>query len=269
MNLTVAMVQSELHWQDPVANRQQFDERFEALLGRGADLVILPEMFTTGFSMDSATLAEPADGPTVQWLRDWSRRLNAAVTGSVMTRDGERRVNRLWFATPDGCVHHYDKRHLFRMAGEHQHYAAGDATLVVEFRGWRIAPLVCYDLRFPVWSRRRPGFDYDLLLYVANWPARRSHAWRQLLVARAIENQSHVIGVNRIGTDGNGVAHDGDSAAYDHLGMPLAAPTAAPTAATAVATAVLDLAAQREFRDRFPAHLDADRFEFAPEVGAP
>lgn len=256
MSLAVTLLQADLAWQDPEANRRWFDERLGALARGSADLVVLPEMFTTGFSMDSATLAEPAGGPTAQWLLDWSRRLDAAVTGSVMTRSDDRCVNRLWLATPDGALHHYDKRHLFRMAGEHQHYAAGTEPLVVEFRGWRIAPLVCYDLRFPVWSRRRPEFDYDLLVYVANWPARRAYAWQQLLIARAIENQAHVIGVNRVGADGNGIPHDGDSVALDFLGMPIA------TLGNAVgsASAILDLVALQEFRERFPAHLDADPF---------
>jgi predicted amidohydrolase len=256
VTLRVSLLQAELHWQDPAANRARFDERLREVAPGSADVVILPEMFTTGFSMDSATLAEPVAGPTAQWLQAWSRRLDAAVTGSVMTREGDRCVNRLWFATPEGALHRYDKRHLFRMAGEHEHFAAGRETLVVQFRGWRIAPLVCYDLRFPVWSRRRDGFDYDLLVYVANWPARRAYAWRQLLIARAIENQSYVVGVNRIGTDGNGIAHDGDSAAHDFLGQPIA--TLGGAAATT--TVSLELDALREFRERFPAHLDADRF---------
>jgi omega-amidase len=256
VTLRVSLLQAELDWQDPASNRARFDERLGEIAAGSADLVILPEMFTTGFSMDSATLAEPAAGPTAQWLQAWSRRLGAAVTGSVMTRDGDRFVNRLWFATPEGALHRYDKRHLFRMAGEHEHFAAGRESLVVQFRGWRIAPLVCYDLRFPVWSRRRDGFDYDLLVYVANWPARRAYAWRQLLIARAIENQSYVVGVNRIGPDGNGIAYDGDSAAHDFLGQPIA--TLGAEAATA--TVSLELDALREFRERFPAHLDADRF---------
>ena len=256
MSLRVSLVQADLDWQDPVSNRARFDARLGAMAPGSADLVVLPEMFTTGFSMDSAALAEPAGGATAQWLQSWSRRLGAAVTGSVMTRDGDRFVNRLWFATPEGELHRYDKRHLFRMAGEHEHFAAGGESLVVPFRGWRIAPLVCYDLRFPVWSRRRAGFDYDLLVYVANWPARRAYAWRQLLIARAIENQCYVVGVNRVGSDGNGIAHDGDSAAHDFLGMPVATLGGAPAATMAT----LDLAALREFRERFPAHLDADRF---------
>jgi predicted amidohydrolase len=265
MTLRATLVQADLHWQDPHANRAAFDARLGSLEAGATDLVVLPEMFTTGFSMHSASLAELAAGPTATWLQAWARRLDAAVMGSVMTRDGERCVNRLWFATPDGRLHQYDKRHLFRMAGEHEHFAAGSASLVVEFRGWRIAPLVCYDLRFPVWSRRRPGFDYDLLVYVANWPARRAHAWRQLLVARAIENQGYVIGVNRVGTDGTGIGHDGDSVAHDFLGMPIVT----LGATVGQATVGLDLAALREFRGRFPAHLDADRFELHGVDAAP
>lgn len=255
--LRLVLQQADLHWQDPAANRAAFDARLGALARGATDLVILPEMFSTGFSMQPGALAESPDGPTAAWLCDWSRRLDAAVVGSVMTRDGTRCVNRLWFATPDGRLQHYDKRHLFRMAGEHEHYAAGNRGLVVEFRGWRIAPLVCYDLRFPVWSRRRAGYDYDLLLYVANWPGRRAYAWRQLLIARAIENQCYVAGVNRVGADGNGIAHDGDSAVHDFLGMPLATLGGAAGAAAAS----LDPAALAEFRERFPAHLDADAFE--------
>jgi predicted amidohydrolase len=196
-------------------------------------------------------------GPTTQWLLGQARRLDAAVCGSVMTVDAGRCVNRLLFATPDGRVARYDKRHLFRMGQEHEHYSAGDATVVVEFRGWRIAPLVCYDLRFPVWSRRRPGYEYDLLVYVANWPARRGYAWRQLLIARAIENQCCLAGVNRIGEDGNGIPHDGGSTLLDALGAPLLAPGPAET----VATATLDREALLQLREKFPAHHDADEFQ--------
>lgn len=256
MTLRATLVQAELHWQDPVANLRQFDARFDSMERGSTDLVVLPEMFTTGFSMAPTALAETVPGPTAEWLLDRAQRLDAAVTGSVMSRIPGGFVNRLWFATPAGVLHHYDKRHLFRMAGEHEHYIAGNHPLVVEFRGWRIAPLVCYDLRFPVWSRRRPGFDYDLLLYVANWPAGRAYAWRQLLIARAIENQSHVIGVNRVGADGNGVSHDGDSVVHDYLGTPQL--TLGKIAGAAQAT--LDGDGQQEFRERFPAALDADRF---------
>jgi omega-amidase len=185
-----------------------------------------------------------------------ARRLDAAVTGSLITREGGRHYNRLYWATPDGARVHYDKRHLFRMGGEDRHYAPGAEGLVVAWRGFRVAPLVCYDLRFPVWSRRRRGYDYDVLLYVASWPAPRRHAWRSLLVARAIENQSYVVGVNRLGPDGTGTPHAGDSVVHDFLGQPLVE----LGAEAAVATAALDAGALGAFRDRFPAQLDADRF---------
>jgi predicted amidohydrolase len=256
MNLRVTLVQTALDWENPVANRARFDRLLQPL-GGSTDLVVLPEMFTTGFSMEPERLAEQAGGPTTQWLAGQARRLDAAVCGSVMTLDGGRCVNRLLFATPDGRVARYDKRHLFRMGQEHEHYSAGNSTLVVEFRGWRIAPLVCYDLRFPVWSRRRPGYEYDLLVYVANWPARRSYAWRQLLIARAIENQCCVAGVNRVGEDGEGVVHDGGSAVHDALGAALLE----PGSSEAVVTAALDREALLQFREKFPAQLDADAFQ--------
>ena len=257
MPLKVTLVQAALRWQNPAGNRAAFDATLGTIAAGTTDLVILPEMFTTGFAIDGGVPAEPSAGPTLEWLRGWARRLDAAVTGSVATLEGGRRYNRLWFVAPDGSARYYDKRHLFRMAGEHEHFAPGHAGLVVTFRGWRIAPLVCYDLRFPVWSRRRPDYDYDLLLYVANWPARRAFAWRQLLIARAIENQSYVAGVNRIGADGKGIDHEGESALHDFLGAPLAA----LGHDAAVTTAVLDETALAAFRERFPAHLDADRFE--------
>jgi omega-amidase len=255
VTLRVTLVQRPLAWEDPAANLAAFDAALDPLAG-ATDLVVLPEMFTTGFSMDTAGHCEDESGPGVQWLQHSARRLDAAVVGSVMTRAGGRSVNRAWFALPDGRLFHYDKRHLFRMGREHEHFDPGSSRLVVEFRGWRIAPLVCYDLRFPVWSRRSPDFDYDLLLYVANWPARRSFAWQSLLVARAIENQAYVAGVNRTGTDGLGVAYAGHSAVHDFLGATLAG---AAEVATSV-TAGLDLAALRGFRAGFPAQLDADRF---------
>jgi omega-amidase len=256
VSLRVSLVQTALHWEDRTANLADLGRLLAPLAGQ-TDLVVLPEMFTTGFSMEPERLAEPAHGPAEHWLLEQARRLDAAVCGSVMTRDAGRHYNRLLFATPSGAVQAYDKRHLFRMGGEHEHYAPGGAALVVEFRGWRIAPQVCYDLRFPVWSRRRPGYDYDLLLYVANWPARRGFAWRQLLVARAIENQACVAGVNRVGDDGKGIPHDGGSALHDALGGTLAS----PGTAAGVVTATLDLVALREFREKFPAHLDADAWQ--------
>jgi predicted amidohydrolase len=253
--LRVALAQCPLRWEDASGNRTDFAALLAPLVGK-VDLVVLPEMFTTGFTMQPAALAEPPEGDTAQWLRGQARALDAAITGSVVCVEGGRHYNRLLWCTPDGATRHYDKRHLFRMAGEHERYTPGSDGLVVSWRGARIAPLVCYDLRFPVFSRRRPGYDYDVLVYVANWPAPRREAWRALLVARAIENQCYVIGVNRIGTDGKGLEYSGDSLVADPRGRLLADPGAEP----GLAFATLDLAALRDFRDRFPAHLDADRF---------
>lgn len=255
MNLRIAALQAPLAWQDPDGNRASFAASMRPLHGN-VDVIVLPEMFTTGFTMEPETLAEPEEGATVEWLRQEAHRADAAITGSVVVQVGTQFFNRLLWVTPDGAVAHYDKRHLFRMAEEHRHYAAGCKTLLVEWRGARIAPLVCYDLRFPVWSRRRTSFSYDVLLYVANWPAVRRYPWQQLLRARAIENQAFVIGCNRVGADGNGVEHAGDSVVLDYFGKPLAELADVP----GIVRATVDLGALREFRERFPAHLDADRF---------
>ena len=255
MALRVSLLQQPLLWQDPAGNRAQLEQLLEPLAGR-SDLVVLPETFTTGFTMAVEQVAEAAVGPTSAWLLKWAARLDAAITGSVITLDDGRYYNRLLWAAPSGELAHHDKRHLFRMGREHQHFSAGRAAWSVPWRGFRICPLVCYDLRFPVFSRRRPELDYELLLYVANWPAPRVDAWQQLLRARAIENQAYVIGVNRVGADGHGVAYPGRSAVIDFLGRPLAEGGAEP----AVLEAQLDAAALHAFRERFPAHLDADRF---------
>jgi len=252
-DLRLALVQSELAWHDPTANRAHF----EHLLTEAGetDLVILPEMFTTGFSMDSAALAEPAEGPTAVWLLEQARRLGAVVTGSLIVRDedGQHR-NRLLWSTPEGELLHYDKRHLFRMAGEHEHYAPGEERLLVALKGWRIRPLICYDLRFPVWSRAQD--DTDLLLYVANWPAPRRGHWNRLLPARAIENLCYVAAVNRIGRDGNGHPYAGDSQVLDFQGEPLVE----AGAAAGVFRAMLSAAELAAYRQRFPAQRDADAF---------
>jgi omega-amidase len=258
--LRVTLVQQPLVWAEPAANRARFAELLAPLAG-STDLVVLPETFTTGFSMEVERLGEPAGGPTSVWLADLAGELDAAITGSVITLDSGRYYNRLLWAEPGGAPpRRYDKRHLFRMAREHEHFSPGTSAWSVPWRGFNVCPLVCYDLRFPVFSRRRAGLDYELLLYVANWPAARAHAWRTLLKARAIENQAYVVGVNRVGPDGHGIAHSGDSAAIDHLGLPLAELGAEP----AVATVELDAARLEAFREKFPAHLDADRFTLEP-----
>ncbi len=254
-DLNVTLVQQPLAWQDAAANRARFTELLAPLAGR-TDLIVLPEMFTTGFSMQATGFAEDMGGPTVDWLRATAARLRAVVTGSVMVADDGYR-NRLLWARPDGTLAAYDKRHLFRMAREHEHYAPGAERVIVSLHGWRVLPQVCYDLRFPVWSRNRN--DYDLALYVANWPAARRYAWSTLLRARAIENLSYVIGVNRVGTDGAGLDYAGDSVALDPLGQPLADLGSAP----AVTHVTLSAAALADHRRRFPAHLDADDFRLS------
>jgi predicted amidohydrolase len=255
MTFRLSLVQAPLAWQDADANRARFAGLLAPLAGT-TDLVLLPEMFTTGFTMKPESFAEAADGATRAWLVEQARLLDAAVGGSVAVNDDGRFYNRFMVATPNGPTYWYDKRHLFRMAGEHRHYSGGNHALIIEWRGIRLCPLVCYDLRFPVWSRRRPELEYDLLIYSANWPAARRYAWSTLLRARAIENQAFVAGINRIGDDGNGVAHLGDSVVLDFTGQPLVE----LNDSAQVVTLPLDLDGLRTWRDKFPAHLDADAF---------
>lgn len=253
-DLKLALVQTAPVWQDPAANHAHFGKLLEQ--AAGADLMVLPEMFSTGFSMDAATLAEEEDGPTRAWLLAQAARLDAVLVGSVITHaaDGSYR-NRLYWARPDGSCAHYDKRHLFRMAGEHEHYAPGETRVLLELKGWHVRPLVCYDLRFPVWSC--DPHDTDLLLYIASWPAARRTAWNRLLPARAIENLCYVAAVNRIGADGNGYPHAGDSQVLDFQGEPLLA--AGET--EGVFRVTLSAQALAKYRTRFPAYRDADAFE--------
>ena len=261
-DLRVSLVQGDTIWHDPAANRDRYGELIAPLAGQ-TDLVVLPETFTSGFSNEALASAEDMDGPTVRWIREQAARLGAVVTGSVQLRVGEGVFNRLLWATPEGGLSFYDKRHLFRMAREHERYAAGRDRLTVQLKGWRVCPLVCYDLRFPVFVRNRfgveaPGrFDYDLLVFVANWPAPRRYAWQTLLRARAIENLACVAAVNRAGTDGNGIAYAGDSVALDFLGQP----QLEFAEGVHVGTTTFSAAALTAHRERFPAHLDADRFE--------
>lgn len=253
-DLRTTIVQTSLHWEDAPANRAHFARLLAPLQGT-TDLVVLPEMFSTGFTMRSRELAEPMDGPTVTWMREQARAIDAAIYGSVIVRDGGGTYNRGLFVRPDGTVQHYDKRHLFRMAGEHHHFTSGSDRVVVTFRDWRILLQVCYDLRFPVFSRNRN--DFDLALYVANWPEPRRHAWSTLLKARAIENLACVVGVNRVGRDGNDLPYSGDSVVLGPRGEELAA---APPGEEVVVHATLNGAELTAFREKFPAHLDADAF---------
>ena len=216
--LKVTLIQSHLHWENPVANRAHFSELFNAIEVT-TDLIVLPEMFTTGFTMNAQTVAEKTNGPTVLWMQEEAKKHQAAITGSLIIEDQGAYYNRLFFVQPDGSFETYDKKHTFTLAGEHKTFKAGNAFIQIEYKGWKIRPLICYDLRFPVWARNTDA--YDVLLYVANWPDRRVAAWDALLKARAIENMAYCIGVNRTGLDGNGHQYTGHSAAYDVLGAPI------------------------------------------------
>lgn len=251
--LNVTIIQADLVWHDAAGNRKLFATAIESLQAP-TDLIVLPEMFTTGFSMDAPALAETMDGDSVAWMRQMAAKTNASICGSIIIADGQLYYNRFICASPTGDLHCYDKRHLFRLADEQDHYAPGNELVTFNLKGWRICPLICYDLRFPVWSRNRDS--YDLLLYVANWPDRRHHAWATLLRARAIENLSYVAGVNRTGTDGNDIPYRGGSSIIDYLGEDLA--NLGDREGTAAAN--LDLETLTAFRERFAFHADADKF---------
>lgn len=212
--LKVALIQSSLVWENPIQNRLNFEKKIEAI--DDADLIVLPEMFTTGFTMNAKPNAESMTGETLNWMQKMASENNVAIVGSVIINDEEDYFNRLLFVEPNGDLHTYDKRHTFTLAGEHEVYKAGTEKLILNYKGWKICPLICYDLRFPVWARNVE--DYDLLIYVANWPKVRVNAWSALLKARAIENMCYCIGVNRVGLDANNYEYSGHSAAYDVLG---------------------------------------------------
>ncbi|MDX1734297.1 MAG: amidohydrolase [Halioglobus sp.] len=252
-DLTVSPVQCELAWEKPGDNRAQIADIIAAIDGP-TDVVVLPEMFTTGFSMNALANAEEPGGATEQWMQALATERDCAITGSIAVQQDGSVYNRMLFATPEG-VSHYDKRHLFRMAGEHKRYAAGEERVIVDWRGWRIHLQVCYDLRFPVFSRNRE--DYDLVLYVANWPAVRRDHWRALLPARAIENLACVVGVNRIGSDANGLDYSGDSLVIAADGTVLWD----GKDDSAAARVTLDGAALAAYRTSFPCELDADDFQ--------
>lgn len=213
--MKIALIQSSLVWENPEANRNHFEEKINAIT-EDFNLIVLPEMFTTGFTMDPAKVAETMSGKTVLWMQSLAKAKNAAITGSVVIEENANFYNRMLFVFPSGEIQHYDKRHLFTLAGEDKVYSRGAQKLIVEYLGWKICPFVCYDLRFPVFSRNVE--NYDLLIYVASWPKTRIKAWDTLLSARAIESMSYVVGVNRTGEDQNGYAYVGHSQAVDILG---------------------------------------------------
>ena len=262
--LKVSLVQGATRWHDAPANRDYYGALVRQ--AKGSDLIVLPETFLSGFSNDTRASAEAMDGESVAWLRALAIEVGAVICGSLAIRENDTVYNRLLWVEPDGNHRQYDKRHLFRMAGEHTRYGGGNQRLIVELKGWRILPQVCYDLRFPVWLRNRRlasatgGMDYDLSIFVANWPAPRRQPWRTLLRARAIENLSYVIGLNRVGVDGNELFYAGDSAVIDPFGEPLIECGAQPQ----LVTAMLDPDVLLSHRERFPAWMDADAFALHP-----
>lgn len=217
-NLKITVFQGYLFWENTDKNLQNISLRLSGGIREKTDLIILPEMFSTGFTMDAERLAEPMDGKTMKWMHEIARQYDCVVTGSIIIKENDKYYNRLVWMRTDGTYDHYDKRHLFALGKEHGTYTAGTEKLFVELNGWRICPMICYDLRFPVWLRNHADNPYDLLILVANWPERRALHWRTLLPARAVENQAYVIGVNRVGHDGNEVYHSGDSTCIDPNG---------------------------------------------------
>lgn len=254
-DLRIILAQSDLVWEDALANREHFEEKLSGSIGR-PHLIVLPEMFNTAFSMKSDRLSEKMDGPTVKWMAHMAKQTNAVIYGSLIVEEDGEYFNRGVWMRPNGTFEHYDKRHLFRMADETDHFSAGKKRVVVELKGWRILLQICYDLRFPVFSRNNG--DFDAVVYVANWPEVRRSPWSKLLQARAIENQAWVIGVNRVGQDANGIQYSGDSVLVDPYGEIKAAPR---SSREQFCNAVLLGDVLPEFRKRFPVALDADAFE--------
>ena len=257
--LNISIIQPDIVWEDKAANLQQYEGMIAGIKEK-REIVVLPEMFSTGFSMSPETLAEPMDGLTVQWMKDIARKYKCILTGSLIIEEQGNYYNRLLWVQPDGQVGKYDKRHLFGYADEDQHYTPGNKRLITSVKGFRICPMVCYDLRFPVWARNL-NKEYDVLIYVANWPEKRSIAWRTLLRARAIENMSYVVGVNRVGVDGKGHQYIGESSVFGPLGEEIYQQKDRP----AVHTVTLQKEVIEGTRVHLPFLEDADRFIIVDE----
>ena len=252
--MRVALIQSVIIWEDPQANRTYFETEINTI-SEAIDLIVLPEMFSTGFTMNPSAIAETMQGETVSWMQSLAKAKNVAITGSVVIEESANYYNRMLFVFPSGEIQHYDKRHLFTLAGEDKVYTKGTQKLIIDYLGWKICPFVCYDLRFPVFSRNTD--DYDLLIYVASWPKTRINAWDTLIKARAIENMSYAIGVNRVGEDNNGYQYTGHSQLVDYLGEYLIE----PTEAKGILIAILDKSKMLEVRKKLPFLSDKDVFE--------
>lgn len=260
-DLIISLIQSDLHWEEIEANLGMFEEKIWEI-EQDTDLIVLPEMFTTGFSMNAEELAEPPGAKTFKWMRQMASQKKAAITGSYIVKDGDDYFNRLYFVMPDGSTKHYDKRHTFNLAGEGEKYSKGNEKIIINYKGWKICPLICYDLRFPVWARsvktKEELYEYDFLLYVANWPDTRIIAWDALLKARAIENHAYCVGVNRIGTDAFPKDYPGHSAVYSFNGDELSF-----SKEEDILTITLSASDLQQYRERFPFQEDGDEFEIS------
>lgn len=251
--LTITLLQSSLHWLDKDANLSMFEKKL-AEIATKPDLILLPETFATGFAIN-LDCAEPENGKVLNWLKAQAHRHKAVIAGSVLVAQSDKKANRFYWVKPSGEVDYYDKRHLFRLGSEGDYVVPGQARKVFEINGFKLLPQVCYDLRFPVFQRNNN--DYDVMINVANWPAVRRHIWDTLLAARAMENLCYVVGVNRVGNDGNGVAHSGGTAIYDFKGDKLAK---AADNTEQLVTFTLEKTPLEAFKKGFPAYLDADKF---------
>jgi len=254
-SLKLSFLQTNIVWENKQENLNRLKDKLEQIQGN-TDLVILPEMFSTGFSMNSELLAEPVTGNTITTLKELASQYQTAIAGSFIATENGKYYNRGFFITPEKDSYYYDKRHLFRMGDEINHFSGGNEKLIVNYRGWNICLLICYDLRFPVWSRNINN-EYDLLIYTANWPSSRRQVWDMLLPARALENMSYVCGVNRVGTDGNNLPYSGGSVVYSPKGELLGK---APDNEETVETIEINMESLRSFREKFPAWKDADLF---------
>ena len=262
-SLSITTIQTNLHWEDKKANMFMLEKKIRGIKEK-TNIVVLPEMFTTGFSMNPKALSENMDGETVSWMRKISQEKGIIITGSIIVEEGGNFYNRLIWMLPNGQLGHYDKRHCFSLAGEDEHYTRGTKRLIASVGGWKINLCICYDLRFPVWTRqviestedREVAPEFDVLIYVANWPERRSHAWKTLLQARAIENQCFVVGVNRVGKDGNDLSHCGDSMVLDPFGEKLYHKSHEEE----VHTTTIEKRTLDEARIKFPFWKDGDDF---------
>lgn len=253
--LNISCIQANLAWENIDQNLKHVEDQFKQL-PKDSEMVILPEMFTTGFSMNSKQLAEEMEGKSFQWMKNKAKKINKIILGSIIVKENNNYYNRCITMFPDGNYYTYDKGHLFRMEREHIDFTKGDKKIIFKHNDWRICPLICYDLRFPVWSRNRN--DYDLLIYIASWPESRREVWNTLLKARAIENQAYVVGVNRIGKDGIGISYSGDTVIIDPKGQII---KKAKDYEEEIISAELSLYELNRFRDKFPVFLDADDFK--------